>query len=66
MCYLGLFFIGLNTLAFLMLHGQSKDIFCTKHLLISQSNNLANAAPILWHAYKSLPDPSNQVNWAGE
>ncbi|KAK4113909.1 GAF domain-like protein [Canariomyces notabilis] len=27
--------------------------------------NLANAASLLWHAYKSLPFPSNQVNWAG-
>ncbi|KAI0471273.1 GAF domain-like protein [Xylaria cf. heliscus] len=27
--------------------------------------NLANTASLLWHAYKSLPAPSNQVNWAG-
>ncbi|KAI1380968.1 GAF domain-like protein [Hypoxylon crocopeplum] len=27
--------------------------------------NLANAASLLWHAYKSLSSPSNQVNWAG-
>ncbi|KAI0473175.1 GAF domain-like protein [Xylariaceae sp. FL0804] len=27
--------------------------------------NLANAASLLWHAYKSLPPPSSQVNWAG-
>lgn len=27
--------------------------------------NLANAASLLWHAYKSLPGPSDQVNWAG-
>ncbi|OTA04585.1 hypothetical protein A9Z42_0051760 [Trichoderma parareesei] len=27
--------------------------------------NLSNAASLLWHAYKSLPAPSNQVNWAG-
>ncbi|KAK4157726.1 GAF domain-like protein [Chaetomidium leptoderma] len=27
--------------------------------------NLSNAASLLWHAYKSLPFPSNQVNWAG-
>ncbi|RYP19186.1 hypothetical protein DL765_003501 [Monosporascus sp. GIB2] len=27
--------------------------------------NLANAASLLWHAYKSLPSPSNYVNWAG-
>ncbi|KAI0431681.1 GAF domain-like protein [Xylaria sp. FL1042] len=27
--------------------------------------NLSNTASLLWHAYKSLPFPSNQVNWAG-
>ncbi|KAI1332806.1 GAF domain-like protein [Xylariaceae sp. FL0255] len=27
--------------------------------------NLANAASLLWHAYKSLPSPSSEVNWAG-
>ncbi|KAI9730831.1 MAG: hypothetical protein M1834_005549 [Cirrosporium novae-zelandiae] len=27
--------------------------------------NLANSASLLWHAFKSLPSPSNQVNWAG-
>lgn len=27
--------------------------------------NLANAASLLWHAYKSLPAPSKEVNWAG-
>ncbi|KAI0390158.1 GAF domain-like protein [Xylariaceae sp. FL0594] len=27
--------------------------------------NLANSASLLWHAYKSLPAPSSQVNWAG-
>lgn len=27
--------------------------------------NLANAASLLWHAYKSLPSPSKEVNWAG-
>ncbi|MCJ1299277.1 hypothetical protein MMC08_002069 [Hypocenomyce scalaris] len=37
-------------------------------LFESQRNwvcNLANTASLLWHAYKSLPNPSNQVNWAG-
>lgn len=34
--------------------------------LIQIYSNLANAASLLWHAYKSLPSPSNQVNWAGE
>ncbi|KAK7726121.1 hypothetical protein SLS63_007798 [Diaporthe eres] len=27
--------------------------------------NLANTASLLWHAYKSLPAPSKDVNWAG-
>jgi len=27
--------------------------------------NLANAASLLWHAYKALPSPSCHVNWAG-
>lgn len=27
--------------------------------------NLSNTASLLWHAFKSLPFPSNQVNWAG-
>lgn len=27
--------------------------------------NLANTASLLWHAYKSLPPPSKEVNWAG-
>ncbi|KAK3360110.1 GAF domain-like protein [Lasiosphaeria hispida] len=27
--------------------------------------NLSNTAALLWYAYKSLPAPSNQVNWAG-
>ncbi|KAI1821381.1 GAF domain-like protein [Xylaria intraflava] len=37
-------------------------------LLDGQRNwvcNLANAASLLWHAYKSLPSPSSQVNWVG-
>lgn len=28
-------------------------------------SNLANTASLLWHAYKSLSAPSNEVNWAG-
>lgn len=28
-------------------------------------SNLANTASLLWHAYKSLPSPSADVNWAG-
>lgn len=31
----------------------------------SSHSNLANAASLLWHAYKSLPSPSKEVNWAG-
>ncbi|CAK7204089.1 hypothetical protein SEUCBS139899_006842 [Sporothrix eucalyptigena] len=27
--------------------------------------NLANTASLLWHALKSLPAPSNEVNWSG-
>ncbi|CAK7220485.1 hypothetical protein SCUCBS95973_004172 [Sporothrix curviconia] len=27
--------------------------------------NLANTASLLWHAFKSLPAPSNEVNWSG-
>ncbi|KAI3400097.1 hypothetical protein diail_4327 [Diaporthe ilicicola] len=41
----------------------------TRLLLISSSceqvANLANTASLLWHAYKSLPLPSKDVNWAG-
>ena len=28
-------------------------------------SNLANTASLLWHAYQSLPFPSNEANWAG-
>ncbi|KMU88411.1 GAF [Coccidioides immitis H538.4] len=28
-------------------------------------SNLANVSSLLWHAYASLPAPSNAVNWAG-
>ncbi|KAG6002956.1 hypothetical protein E4U21_002484 [Claviceps maximensis] len=37
-------------------------------LCVDQRNwvcNLANSASLLWHAYKSLPSPSKDVNWAG-
>ncbi|TGZ76684.1 GAF domain-like protein [Ascodesmis nigricans] len=27
--------------------------------------NLANVAALLWHAFKSIPEPSPNVNWAG-
>ena len=29
-------------------------------------SNLANVASLIWHALKSMPYPSNEVNWAGE
>lgn len=29
------------------------------------NSNLSNTASLLWHAYKSLPSPSSEVNWAG-
>ncbi|KLU86758.1 hypothetical protein MAPG_05768, partial [Magnaporthiopsis poae ATCC 64411] len=32
---------------------------------VTRSSNLSNAAALLWHAYKSLPAPSSDVNWAG-
>ncbi|KAI1116383.1 GAF domain-like protein [Nemania sp. NC0429] len=38
---------------------------CTYLLTHAFHFNLANTASLLWHAYKSLPSPSNQVNWAG-
>ncbi|KAH8808072.1 GAF domain-like protein [Xylogone sp. PMI_703] len=34
-------------------------------LFDGQRNWVTNAASLLWHAYKSLPSPSNEVNWAG-
>ncbi|KAH7266404.1 hypothetical protein NW754_008870 [Fusarium falciforme] len=40
----------------------------TEGLITGQRNwvcNLANAASLLWHAYKSLGSPSKDVNWAG-
>ncbi|RSL62564.1 hypothetical protein CEP53_004738 [Fusarium sp. AF-6] len=41
----------------------------TEGLITDQRNwvysNLANAASLLWHAYKSLGSPSKDVNWAG-
>ncbi|KYK60344.1 GAF domain nucleotide-binding protein [Drechmeria coniospora] len=32
---------------------------------LARGSNLANAASLLWHAYKSLPAPMQDVNWAG-
>ncbi|KAL8939227.1 MAG: hypothetical protein Q9216_003473 [Gyalolechia sp. 2 TL-2023] len=36
-----------------------------KTLIRLSGSNLANAASLIYHALKSLPTPSNQVNWAG-
>ncbi|KAF2867623.1 GAF domain-like protein [Massariosphaeria phaeospora] len=33
--------------------------------LTLQASNLANTASLLWHAFHSLPSPSNSVNWVG-
>lgn len=30
-----------------------------------EPSNLANASSLLWHAFKSLPSPSSEINWAG-
>ena len=32
----------------------------------AEDSNLANTASLLWHAYKSLPAPLSEVNWAGK
>ncbi|PUU78449.1 GAF domain-like protein [Tuber borchii] len=41
----------------------------TEALLADQRNwaesNLANTASLIWHALKSMPEPSNHTNWAG-
>ncbi|KAG0638833.1 GAF domain-like protein [Tuber brumale] len=41
----------------------------TEALLEGQRNwaksNLANTASLIWHALKSMPEPSNHINWAG-
>ena len=39
--------------------------WCCWYLASPPHSNLANVASLLWHAYQSLPPPSNQVNWAG-
>ncbi|KAG7288663.1 hypothetical protein NEMBOFW57_005017 [Staphylotrichum longicolle] len=45
---------------------QAEGLFFEQRNWISNTHsNLSNAASLLWHAYKSLPSPSNQVNWAG-
>lgn len=42
-----------------------QDPHCSANVLFKNSN-LSNCAALLWHAFKSLPAPSNQVNWAGK
>ena len=37
-----------------------RPLFLTTH-----NSNFSNTASLLWHAYHSLPSPSNSVNWAG-
>ncbi|VUC37468.1 unnamed protein product, partial [Clonostachys rosea] len=46
-----------------LFHGQRN--WCLIAELLNATSNLANAASLLWHAYKSLPAPSKDVNWAG-
>ncbi|KAI0549911.1 GAF domain-like protein [Xylaria curta] len=44
---------------------QAEGLFDGQRNWVSIPCNLANTASLLWHAYKSLPAPSSQVNWAG-
>ena len=41
---------------------QHQECWLTKP---TSNSNLANAASLLWHAYKSMGFPSDRVNWAG-
>ncbi|KAK9782787.1 putative GAF domain-like protein [Seiridium cardinale] len=43
---------------------QAEGLFHDQTNWVSLANN-TNAASLLWHAYKSLPAPSSDVNWAG-
>ncbi|KAL8897791.1 MAG: hypothetical protein Q9207_007023 [Kuettlingeria erythrocarpa] len=52
----------LHTQAEALFSGQSNWPSTTD---IQPTSNLANTASILYHALKSLPAPSNQVNWVG-
>ncbi|KAL2264805.1 hypothetical protein VTJ83DRAFT_7315 [Remersonia thermophila] len=45
--------------------GITKEAAYQQILDQAEGFNLSNAAALLWHAYQSLPSPSNQVNWAG-
>ncbi|KAJ4405691.1 hypothetical protein N0V82_010272 [Gnomoniopsis sp. IMI 355080] len=46
-----------------LIDGQRNWVLTTVFTLARR--NLANASSLLWHAYKSLPAPSKEVNWAG-
>ncbi|KAK3378057.1 GAF domain-like protein [Podospora didyma] len=48
--------------AYEQVHDQAEGLFYEQRNWVC---NLANTSSLLWHAYKSLPSPSNQVNWAG-
>ncbi|KAL6907032.1 GAF domain-like protein [Trichoderma evansii] len=44
---------------------QAEGLFYGQRNWAVSTSNLSNAASLLWHAYKSLGAPSNEVNWAG-
>ncbi|KAK1700560.1 GAF domain-like protein [Colletotrichum godetiae] len=48
-------------------HMKKQEMRARKRLTnpLIKHSNLANTASLLWHAYHSLPAPSNAVNWAG-
>lgn len=43
----------------------NSSAFSNPSPLMRSRSNLANTSSLLWHAFKSLPSPSNSVNWAG-
>ncbi|RDA93756.1 hypothetical protein CP533_0208 [Ophiocordyceps camponoti-saundersi (nom. inval.)] len=45
--------------------GQRNWVWYGELCNVEERSNLANAASLLWHAYKAMPAPSNAVNWAG-
>ncbi|CZR53342.1 related to Free methionine-R-sulfoxide reductase [Phialocephala subalpina] len=54
----------------LLLDGQRNWVWYALSCFVSESrgykeSNTANLTSLLWHAYKSLPSPSRDVNWAG-
>ncbi|KAM3460923.1 hypothetical protein MY5147_002290 [Beauveria neobassiana] len=44
---------------------QAEGLFYDQRNWVCGEGNLSNAAALLWHAYQSLPAPSNRVNWSG-